>query len=118
MQQKSRIIPNILNFKIVPINVSTAIYSSDEISALAREWCVNERVIKTADEMGFTKWHCSDCSYSSKYKTNVTQHVAVKHLQLDDTAKCHYCGMECPTKNALRSHIWRLHKTTNLIENP
>ena len=72
-----------------------------------------ERIVKSLDEQGFTKWMCGLCDYGSKYKTNVTQHVSVKHLRLEDTARCQYCGVECPTKNALRSHIWRLHKQIN-----
>jgi len=79
------------------------------------EELVNERIVKVMDEKGFTKWQCGECLYSSKYKSNVTQHVSVKHLQLNDVVRCQYCGQECPTKNALRSHIWRLHKANSIV---
>lgn len=65
---------------------------------------------KKSDENGHTLWQCVDCGYGSKFKYNVTEHVRVKHLNLVSAHVCQVCQLTCPTKSALRSHVWRKHK--------
>jgi len=65
---------------------------------------------KKSDSIGHTLWECIDCGYGSKFKYNVTEHVRVKHLNLISAHVCEFCQITCPTKSALRSHIWRKHK--------
>jgi len=65
---------------------------------------------KASDDNGHTVWQCIECSYESKFKYNVTEHVRVKHLNIVSKNICKFCQMLCPTKSSLRSHIWRKHK--------
>ena len=40
-----------------------------------------------------TVWRCTDCGYESKYKTNVSEHVESRHVQLT-WAVCNY-AVQC-----------------------
>ena len=54
-------------------------------------------------------WQCSECSYSSKVKCNVSQHIEAKHIQ-HGGYYCFICHKTCPSKNAFRMHNKRNHE--------
>jgi len=56
-------------------------------------------------------WQCSECSYSSKVKCNMTQHIEARHIQ-HAGYYCFLCHKTCPTKNAFRMHNKRNHEHT------
>jgi hypothetical protein len=75
------------------------------------EELVNRHLEKTYDGKGYTLWRCAVCAYTSRYKFNVSEHVRIRHLQLLQYVQCPHCAAQCTSKNSLRSHIWRLHKS-------
>jgi hypothetical protein len=75
------------------------------------EELVNRHLEKTYDGKGYTLWRCALCAYASRYKFNVSEHVRIRHLQLLQHVQCPHCAAQCTSKNSLRSHIWRLHKS-------
>jgi hypothetical protein len=75
------------------------------------EELVNRHLEKTYDGKGYTMWRCAVCAYTSRYKFNVSEHVRIRHLQLLQYVQCPHCATQCTSKNSLRSHIWRLHKS-------
>jgi len=54
-------------------------------------------------------WHCSECSYSSKVKCNVSQHIEAKHIK-HAGYYCFICNKTSPSKNAFRMHNKRNHE--------
>ena len=56
-----------------------------------------------------TVWRCTDCGYESKYKTNVSEHVESRHVQLT-WAVCNYCSSVCVNREALRNHVYKYHR--------
>ena len=63
---------------------------------------VRSRMYK--DEAG--NWRCSGCDYFSKSSTSVSEHVESKHL-LGPGFACNICQHVCPTRKALKMHIFR-----------
>jgi MinD superfamily P-loop ATPase len=57
-------------------------------------------------------WGCSECDFVTKYQATLTNHVEAKHLQSDGYS-CQYCNKFCPTKNALKCHIYQRHSQKN-----
>jgi len=51
-------------------------------------------------------WVCSSCEYSSKSSSSVREHVESKHIS-SDGYPCAVCGHVCPTRKALKMHIFR-----------
>ena len=58
---------------------------------------------------GGTTWQCNECFYSSKFKTNVREHIEAKHVE-SDGFYCPQCEKICPNKKSLRNHIYKFHK--------
>lgn len=56
-------------------------------------------------------WQCSECSYSSKVKCNMTQHIEARHIQ-HAGYYCFICNKTSPSKNAFRMHNKRNHEHT------
>ena len=56
------------------------------------------------DEAG--NWRCSGCDYFSKSSTSVSEHIESKHVYGPGFA-CHICQHVCPTRKALKMHIFR-----------
>ena len=51
-------------------------------------------------------WKCTSCDYSSKYKPSVREHIESKHIE-SQSYPCNVCGYVCPTRKALKMHIFR-----------
>jgi len=71
---------------------------------------VVKHMIKKADEAGNTLFQCLSCGYESKKNYNVKEHVRVKHIDIVPEFKCKFCFQFCPSRGAVRAHIWRYHK--------
>ena len=56
------------------------------------------------DENG--KWVCNNCNYISYSSTSVREHVESKHIE-SQNYPCNICGHVCPTRKALKMHIFR-----------
>lgn len=56
------------------------------------------------DENG--KWVCNNCDYISYSSTSVREHVESKHIE-SQNYPCNICGHVCPTRKALKMHIFR-----------
>ena len=54
-------------------------------------------------------WHCVDCSYSSKLKSNVYKHVESKHVQ-PQIYHCNQCGRGFKGTNSYNVYIYTVHK--------
>ena len=65
------------------------------------------KMIKLREESG-TLWKCTDCSYSSKNKFNVYEHVKSRHVG-SFGYYCQLCDKSCPSRNAFRIHNIRYH---------
>jgi hypothetical protein len=70
------------------------------------------------DLEGVNGWQCLECGYSSKYKTNVVEHVDARHVTHSDVF-CLTCGKLCPNRKSLRNHQYKYHhqKTADQISN-
>lgn len=51
-------------------------------------------------------WACSTCEYSSSSKNSVKEHVESRHVETQ-SYPCNICGYVCPTRKALKMHIFR-----------
>merc|ERR1712228_63463 len=49
---------------------------------------------------------CMDCGHISRDKANMMRHVEAKHLK-GYSYYCQYCNKQCPSSNALASHVSR-----------
>ena len=54
-------------------------------------------------------WQCTVCTYSSKRKYRVTEHVKSKHIR-HQGYNCDLCDKTCSTPSALRMHKNRKHR--------
>ena len=62
--------------------------------SLELDCLVNSKMNKYSEGHGSgTVWRCTDCGYKSKYKTNVSEHVESRHVQLT-WAVCNY-AVQC-----------------------
>lgn len=52
------------------------------------------------------KWACNGCEYSSHASTSVKEHIESKHVEAQKYP-CNTCGHVCPTRKALKMHIFR-----------
>lgn len=59
-------------------------------------------------EVGGSVWNCTDCSYSSKNKSNVYEHIESRHV-VSYGYNCQLCQRSCPSRNAFRIHNIRYH---------
>jgi len=62
------------------------------------------------DESGL--WFCLQCSFSSRKSSNVKTHIESKHVN-SGGFQCTVCPHVCPTREAMRKHMGRIHKTPN-----
>ena len=88
--------------------------------SLELDCLVNSKMNKYSEGHGSgTVWRCTDCGYKSKYKTNVSEHVESRHVQLT-WAVCNYCSSVCVNREALRNHVTEMKasKTESLTELP
>ena len=53
---------------------------------------------------------CMECGKTSKWKTNIWEHIEGLHIENHPGYACDFCNKYCKTKNALRSHRNREHK--------
>ena len=83
--------------------VSIDIFCSDELKE-----AIKQRMVKQYDG----SWGCSDCGFVIKYQATLTNHVEAKHLQSDGYS-CQHCNKFCPTRNALKCHIYQRHSQRN-----
>jgi len=54
-------------------------------------------------------WTCQECGFETKLRQRMSQHVESKHVEVDST--CEICFKVCPTRNALRVHKFRNHRS-------
>jgi len=62
---------------------------------------------------GKSVWKCMKCDYQNKLRFTVKDHCEI-HLNL--AHKCPHCERTCPTRNALRAHVFRNHADKNKNE--
>ena len=59
-------------------------------------------------------WKCSDCNYESKNKNNMYEHVECRHVSHPGYI-CQFCNKTIASRNSLRNHIIRMHKTSDKV---
>ena len=59
-------------------------------------------------------WRCLDCNYTTKFKPVMFQHVESKHT-FSSGYSCQFCAKFCPSRNALRCHVSRQHKSNQQL---
>ena len=69
---------------------------------------IDSKIDKTPD----SSWMCLDCGKTSKWKTNIVEHIEGAHIECPGY-NCDVCNKFCKTRNALRSHKHREHKNHN-----
>ena len=62
------------------------------------------------EEGGFKVYQCVVCSYETRVKTNVKEHVEAKHME-STHVQCPYCLILCPNKKSLRNHTYKYHRS-------
>ena len=85
------------------INTRTGVFCLLEVDDL-----ISSMMYKSDDG----SWACSSCSYVSKRITSVKEHVESKHIAPQQYI-CHVCNYSCPTRKALKMHIFRNKHWTN-----
>ena len=55
-------------------------------------------------------WHCTECSFKSKYKTSTFYHIESKHVKTHGHV-CPMCQKLCSSLNGLRRHQFRFKHT-------
>ena len=72
---------------------------------------IGARLQKTYDETSrVSLWQCLDCGHSSRSKSDCSKHIEAKHI-VTSGYDCSYCGSHYPSKNALKSHVSRKHRS-------
>ena len=79
-------------------SVLTTELTSDFLQAL--DVVVDSKILKDSTDGA---WHCTDCAYSSQYRTNTRGHVETHHVA-SQGFNCPICSKFCVSKNALRIH--------------
>jgi hypothetical protein len=54
-------------------------------------------------------WTCQECGFETKLRQRMSQHIESKHVEAGST--CEICFKRCPTRNALRVHKFRNHRS-------
>jgi len=70
---------------------------------------IESKMLKEMTETGIL-WRCLDCNYTTKFKPVMFQHVESKHT-FSSGYSCQFCAKFCPSRNALRCHVSRQHKS-------
>ena len=82
--------------------------SSDTLELIGdREGWIKSRMILTADLNGERIWSCTECNFSHKKTTNVSDHIEVNHLVL--RVPCRLCPLTFSTSSYLKKHIKHKH---------
>jgi hypothetical protein len=55
-------------------------------------------------------WKCTQCEYSTKSKTHMTEHVESKHVNDGLAYGCKFCYKLARSRNLLRAHVNTCHK--------
>jgi len=55
-------------------------------------------------------WKCTQCEYSTKSKTHMTEHVESKHVDDGLAYACKFCPRTLKSRNTLRLHVYSSHK--------
>ena len=55
------------------------------------------------DLTGQKQWQCNQCLYTKRFKSHVVKHVERMHVKV--SLSCMYCGLVCPTREKLKSHL-------------
>ena len=92
-----------VNWKIIPISVSSRLYIW--VCYLGLDELICQNVDKDASGL----WFCLQCNFSSNKKGNVQSHVEAKHV-ITQGVSCDVCGTICPTRKALSMHNFRKHR--------
>jgi len=72
---------------------------------------ISARLQRTQDEAsGASLWQCLDCGHSSKSKSDCSKHIEAKHI-VTSGYNCSFCGCHYPSRNALKSHVSRSHRS-------
>jgi len=61
------------------------------------------------------EWQCNDCLKTSKWKTNIVEHIEATHVE-SPGYQCDQCYKFCRTRNALRNHKHLNHKQRNVSQ--
>jgi len=72
-----------------------------------REGWIKSRMILTADLNGERIWSCTECNFSHKKTTNVSDHIEVNHIVL--RVPCRLCPLTFSTSSYLKKHIKHKH---------
>jgi len=54
-------------------------------------------------------WQCTVCSYVTKNKTHMAEHIDAKHIERSGLP-CPYCFKICPNVKSLKNHMYNQHK--------
>lgn len=63
---------------------------------------------------GGKAWQCVQCSYTTKNKTHMTEHIDAKHITRAGLP-CMYCLKICPNVKSLKNHVYNQHKEKKLM---
>lgn len=70
---------------------------------------LDETIIQSMQKTENGVWFCLHCSFSSKHRHHVKNHVEARHIDSGGFI-CPECSTVCPTRKALAMHNSRKHK--------
>ena len=72
-----------------------------------REQWIKSRMVLSVDHNGERIWSCTECDFSHKKTTNVSDHIEVNHLVI--RVPCHLCPLTFSTSSYLKKHFKHKH---------
>ena len=72
-----------------------------------REQWIKARMVLSVDHNGERIWSCTECDFSHKKTTNVSDHIEVNHLVI--RVPCHLCPLTFSTSSYLKKHFKHKH---------
>ena len=70
---------------------------------------IDRKIMRVYRENNIKAFNCNICHYQNGQKEVVKNHVLSQHMS--ESFYCQYCDHKCSSRNALRVHTFRKHKT-------
>jgi len=74
---------------------------------------LDQIIISKIVRVNASEFRCKDCEHVSRQRGNMINHIEAKHVEYGGVV-CRTCGKLCPTRQAHRMHLARIHQIANI----